>query len=676
MDIFEKAIKICFPSLSNTCLINTDAFIQPVAKQIMALRLSETPLNSDPIVLYGFRPLAQVLRSEKEHARLILGPRIYHLQLPAGIDVVQRLSNRIERESVDKNRFLAEFKESSFADAGLSRMESAIAHGRGNFLGCEKLLYGAYLGGAVDAEGFRKRLNEIRAAQQSAFALDSMDYQHYRLLQVDYEPKEHLAQTSFEPFQGKILYIDDHAHLGWSIAIATALWGNYNKKIDDDCNSADVPAIDSYSATKGEDRLDSIRIKAIKDKDNEDSYLDRVLAFIEKSALLKAYDVILLDLRLRFTEDETADDRDIEDETADDRDKKKLSGIRVLSKIRKQLPGIPIVVLTASRKAKNMQKVLELGADHYFIKEIPQPGEKRESIFQYWHEFRKTLGSAVSISFLSEAWEVIKELRKKKPEKYLVGGVGYDSLAEEQKLDWQQDVVSPIIKGFGLLRRKPNEFDKKVYGLDWMSEAIMNFNLANDAIDMANKKSKPGVYDYIAPNFKAWALLFGLRSLGVHKTGVSLKLEDCKIALYLSYRLFLEPNKLDGLAKRMFGDATISRDDLNQDFFQKVNRPLLERVGINDGNPSITIGKWSINIMENKVIIKFPNNEYRAVQPYLPLKLLEPITISPFFHIFRSKKKYHYLMFLSRLSHPEIRDNIQGADWNLVSAIYRRLFTV
>jgi len=671
MDLLEKTLTICFATSNNLFLINTDTFSQPIAKQIMGVRLSQSPLNSDPIVLYGLRSLDQVLRSEKEHARLILGPRIYHLQLPAGLDDVHRLSRRVERESVDEDRFLTEFKESSFADAGLSRMESAIAHGRGNFLGCEKLLYGAYLAGAVDAEGFRKRLTEIRAVQESAFSLDSTDYQHYRLLQVDYEPKGYLAQTPFEPFQGDILHIDDHAHLGWSTAIATALWGNYTEEASREYSSE---SIDIYSAAGGEGRLYAFRKKVI--EDNEDSYLDRVLGLVREHVdILKSFDVILLDLRLRYTEDEMSGDRDI----------KNLSGIQVLSEIRKTLPGIPIVILTASRKAKNMQKVLALGADHYFIKEIPRPQEKPEDVFRYWQKFRETLDRASSRSFLSIAWDLIGDVQRQEPSTYLNGHIEYQNLPREARVDWDQDVVLPIIKGLGFVRLDPNPFEKELYVLDPVSEAIMNFNLPNDVIFLRNKEYHllhgPRLYFYTRPYWSPETLLFGLRSLGVHGTGEALDFEDVKIALYLCFRLFLKPDILEDLAVKMFGKTTITLDRLNYALFEAVNAPIISELGI-DREPSINVlGRYKIERKKGSVSISFPKKATKGMDtgsdtsklPHLPLTILMPAAQSPVFDLLKSRKDFHYRMFLGRLHY--FKEHIQGADWNLVSAIYRRVFT-
>lgn len=659
MELLERTLRICFTHSNNFFLINTDTFSQPIAKQIMGLRLSQSPINSDPIVMYGFRSLEQVLRSEKEHAWLILGPRIYHLQLPVRINVVHLLSNRIERESVDKDRFLTEFKESSFADAGLSRMESAIAHGRGNFLGCEKLLYGAYLARAVDSKGFRNGVEEIRTAQQRAFALDSMDYQRYRLLQVDYEPKGDLAQTPFEPFHGKILYIDDHAHLGWSTAIATALWGNFTREAPKDCGDE---SLDILCAKGSEGQLWAVRKKAV--KGNEASYFDSVLDLIRNSsniATLKFFDVILLDLRLRYTEDEMTADRDIAN----------LSGIQVLAEARKMLPGIPIVILTASRKAKNLQRVLQLGADYYFIKEIPIPEEKTEDVFRYWQEFRETLDRAASKSFLSPAWDLIKALQKMEPKNYLKNGVRYDFVPQEQQLAWDRDVVLPIIKGLGFVRLDPHPFEKELYGLDPLSEAIMNFNLPNDAIDSANKKSKKPLYLYVDPNFEAWILLFGLRSLGVHKTGESLNFEDAKIALYLSFRLFFKPDVLHELASQMFGKASISSDQMGREFFEAINGPLIRELGIDKENSTKIFSNCTIQRKANLVTVSFQDSEEKSELPYLPLMLIKPRN-RPVFDLFKSRKEFHYRMFLGRLHY--LKDRIEGADWNLVSAIYRQVF--
>jgi CheY-like chemotaxis protein len=80
--------------------------------------------------------------------------------------------------------------------------------------------------------------------------------------------------------------------------------------------------------------------------------------YLQVQVLIMSFspDLILLDLRL-FDEK----DRSIEIEN--------VSGLQILKKIRKEFLGIPILMTTASNKVWSYEKLLQLGADAYWIKE-------------------------------------------------------------------------------------------------------------------------------------------------------------------------------------------------------------------------------------------------------------------------------------------------------------------
>ncbi len=73
-------------------------------------------------------------------------------------------------------------------------------------------------------------------------------------------------------------------------------------------------------------------------------------------------DVVFLDLRLKSIEDKTSEALPIEE----------ISGYKILKLIKSLNRGIQVIILTASNKAWNMKKLLDEGADGYFIKESPE----------------------------------------------------------------------------------------------------------------------------------------------------------------------------------------------------------------------------------------------------------------------------------------------------------------
>jgi DNA-binding NarL/FixJ family response regulator len=72
------------------------------------------------------------------------------------------------------------------------------------------------------------------------------------------------------------------------------------------------------------------------------------------------FDLFLIDLRLNGIEEEEINRPE------------KFSGTKVLQAIKKQNEGNQIIIFTASNKAWNMKKLLDLGADGYYIKESPE----------------------------------------------------------------------------------------------------------------------------------------------------------------------------------------------------------------------------------------------------------------------------------------------------------------
>lgn len=84
--------------------------------------------------------------------------------------------------------------------------------------------------------------------------------------------------------------------------------------------------------------------------------IDALYLQIEQLTQLFNPDIILLDLRL-FDEK----DRSIEID--------QVSGLQILKKIRKDFLGIPILITTASNKVWSYEKLIEFGADAYWIKE-------------------------------------------------------------------------------------------------------------------------------------------------------------------------------------------------------------------------------------------------------------------------------------------------------------------
>jgi len=102
------------------------------------------------------------------------------------------------------------------------------------------------------------------------------------------------------------------------------------------------------------------------------------------------YDIVFLDLRLLKEEDKGQEIIDIE----------QFTGTKVLRKIKKINKGIQVIIFTASNKVWNIERLLEIGANGYYIKESPEfvlsPVFSKEN----YNELLSTVEKSLSLKFL------------------------------------------------------------------------------------------------------------------------------------------------------------------------------------------------------------------------------------------------------------------------------------
>jgi CheY-like chemotaxis protein len=93
------------------------------------------------------------------------------------------------------------------------------------------------------------------------------------------------------------------------------------------------------------------------------------------------FDVVFLDLRLLKEEDKANHASGIDDFT----------GTKVLKKIKEINPGIQVIIFTASNKVWNIEKLLSIGANGYYIKESPEYVLSTHFSKDNYEEFIKTI---------------------------------------------------------------------------------------------------------------------------------------------------------------------------------------------------------------------------------------------------------------------------------------------
>jgi len=153
--------------------------------------------------------------------------------------------------------------------------------------------------------------------------------------------------------------------------------------------------------------------KALLIDDNADNGWSDILSFILKNKIIRPgknnsldiirqfddamkfndyinYDVIFLDLRLLKEEDKINQIDNILDFT----------GTKVLQKIKRINSGIQVIIFTASNKAWNIEKLLELGANGYYIKESPEYIHNEVFSKENYNELLVTVRKALSLKYL------------------------------------------------------------------------------------------------------------------------------------------------------------------------------------------------------------------------------------------------------------------------------------
>lgn len=658
MELLEEVLKNLWPNLTGAHWINVDTGDHKIGRRILQSRLTERGIDDRPIILYGFRSFESLVRSEKELPRLLVSPGVNYLYLPANWGRVENILNQAKENRLDGVDLKTELMDSAFAGSALARIESVLAHNIGNFLGPEKLLYGSHLAGMIDGDEFEYILEEeIRKSQRDALG-DTQEYLLYRLSQINYKPQK-IAKKSVPSIKGQILYIDDHAHLGWAWAVGSTLWGKCNASQGARTDAVNVVNITDAS---GDSTLSVINREGL--SSSEDSFMNAALQIAGNVRILSGCDMILLDLRLRWKEDEKIGNQAIDE----------LSGIKVLRKVRDTNAAIPVVVLTASRKARNLEKVLDLGADGYLIKEVPHPGEEDVEIKDYYHRFFQVVKETMSKSYLAEAWNLIQKLERRSIRDFLQRGIDYRNIVDDLKVDWKNDVIFYLNKAIALLKRRNTQFEKERLGLDLVKEAIINLSLPADTFYRKNQayregaRTKSRLYVYRKPHWGQEFLLADLRAFSSHGAQQEIDEDDAKISLYLALRLFIAPSDLEGLARKLFDVDPARKELLSPNFSRKINSSLLSKLALSGENYEREIGGYRIVRKGDSVVVSDPNGEkFKSTITDLPSCLIYPKKESPIFQKLKFDRENYYLLFLSRLS-SKIH-NIKNSDYYLVSKI-------
>lgn len=129
--------------------------------------------------------------------------------------------------------------------------------------------------------------------------------------------------------------------------------------------------------------------------------LEQIITEIETKVNSTEYDIILLDLRLH--------DADFQQNIAI----QDITGYKALQKIREVAnQGISVIIFTASNKAWNFRKLMDIGADGYFMKESIENSIDNHFTTENLSQFQQTLAHAIGKSkLLKPYWKLIAQIK-------------------------------------------------------------------------------------------------------------------------------------------------------------------------------------------------------------------------------------------------------------------------
>jgi CheY-like chemotaxis protein len=164
-------------------------------------------------------------------------------------------------------------------------------------------------------------------------------------------------------YNGRILYIDDESDKGWNELFCSLFWdGEINK-------------VENYESLGPE--FNGLEMDSI------------IALSVEKA---KDFDLVILDFRL------THDD-------FYEKDPKKITGFKILQKIKEFNKGIQVIIFSASNKIWNLQALQEAGSDGFIIKESPENSVDPEFTTQSILNIIKSIENGLKYAFLKNFYD-------------------------------------------------------------------------------------------------------------------------------------------------------------------------------------------------------------------------------------------------------------------------------
>lgn len=300
------------------------------------------------VVLYSFETVHQLLQRKPKHL-ILTSKGTSFVQLPRDFELN---FDKLSKEKADEGNLKKTLKP-TFSNKNIQHRLANIYGLWFMFSVHNKYFSGEALNYDIFSTEFLKGFDELQL--QIANVLSETNDKQVTQNIIGKITK---LKTSIRGKVPKILYIDDKADIGWAEFLKKAIYGNGDSN---NFQSITPQKTDFKNDTHFKTFFETVNAKIL----NKNNFVD----------------CVLLDLRLT-------------DETGDIDDLDSLSGIRLLKRIHQSFPSLPVVMFTASNKAKSVKKIITCGAEGLWTK----PGLDELKNDEYYLESYREL-----LSYLNDA---------------------------------------------------------------------------------------------------------------------------------------------------------------------------------------------------------------------------------------------------------------------------------
>jgi CheY-like chemotaxis protein len=354
--------------------------------------------------------------------RMLASPAIEYVQLPYVLEQLDQAMESLNRLPILSDGAIKEYLQ----DFGhIKRLGDQLAHTLGNFNAMLRLVEGAYCAGTLSVDDYLTLDEEIGKAiilhPEENDCLAFQELQYFRRLRTAQMQDPQAPSTTPIAEGKKFLLIDDMASLGWAQTLSGLVLGK--------APETGAP-LSAHFSQLHIDGFTAIGRASPFDESGEREFVSEILRCLKKAKgeeLINEADIIFLDLRLQRVSDEG-------------KPPEKQSGILILKTIRDINGGVPIILLTASRKASSLDAVLQEGADEYFVKDPGDAGESSGTVKAYYQDFAEMVQRTLRTTYRREIWKGIATCTDR------------------------NEAVPHLKKALACLRRRPTRFEQENLG--------------------------------------------------------------------------------------------------------------------------------------------------------------------------------------------------------------------